>query len=125
MFENFEVISTYSRAQAVEDGILIDVSTIAKEAGILFPVAITSALWHGYVVPSEYDVKTQGQSVEGRLWDTLYLFAIAVRGFRGNQLQYRVGYVVNGQLKTITIKSLVGPGDHMEPVITLMLPNED
>ena len=125
MFDDFEVISAYTRAQAIEDGMLIDVSETAKEASIRFPVAITSALWNGYVVPSEHDVKTQGQSVEGRLWDTLYLFAIAARGFRGNQLQYRVGYVVNGQLKAITVKSLVGPGDHMEPVITLMLLNED
>ena len=27
------IISTYTRAQAIEDGVLIDVSPIAKEAG--------------------------------------------------------------------------------------------
>jgi len=31
-----EVISTYSRAQALEDGVLADVSEMAKEAGIKF-----------------------------------------------------------------------------------------
>ena len=34
-----------SRAQAIEDGVLVDVSDIAKEAGFRYPVALTSALW--------------------------------------------------------------------------------
>lgn len=29
-----DIISTYSRAQAIEDGVLVDVTETAKEAGI-------------------------------------------------------------------------------------------
>ena len=36
-----EVVSGYSRAQAVEDGFLCDISELAKEAGFKFPVAIS------------------------------------------------------------------------------------
>src|SRR3972149_219225 len=36
-------ISVYTRAQALEDGQLVDVSETAKEAGIRFPVALTRA----------------------------------------------------------------------------------
>ena len=36
-----EVISSYSRAQAIEDGVLVDVSSVARAAGIKFPVAMT------------------------------------------------------------------------------------
>ena len=36
-----EVISSYSRAQAIEDGVLVDVSSVAREAGINFPIALT------------------------------------------------------------------------------------
>ena len=40
-----EVISTYSRAQAIEDGVLIDAGSMASEAGFKWPVALTSAVW--------------------------------------------------------------------------------
>ena len=44
-----EVISNYSRAQAIEDGVLVDVSATAKETGIKFPVGMTRTLWDRYV----------------------------------------------------------------------------
>ena len=44
-----EVISSYSRAQAIEDGVLVDVSSVAREAGIKFPVAMTRTVWGKYV----------------------------------------------------------------------------
>ena len=68
-----EVIYAYTREQAIADGVLIDVSKMAKEAGIRFPVAVTSAVWHEYVVPDE-ELKHSGQSEDGRIWDTLWMF---------------------------------------------------
>ena len=47
------VIYAYTREQAISDGVLIDVSKMAKEAGIRFPVVLTSAVWHEYVLPDE------------------------------------------------------------------------
>jgi len=38
-------ISSYSRAQAIEDGVLVDVSALAREAGIRFPVAVTAGVF--------------------------------------------------------------------------------
>jgi hypothetical protein len=35
----------HTRTQAIEDGVLVDVSKTAKEAGFLYPVEITSAAW--------------------------------------------------------------------------------
>ncbi len=40
-----EPISIYTRAQALDDGFLVDVSELAKEAGFRFPVALTRAAW--------------------------------------------------------------------------------
>jgi hypothetical protein len=34
-------IHSYSRAQAIEDGVLSDVSSAAREVGIRYPVALT------------------------------------------------------------------------------------
>jgi len=38
------VIDAYSRAQAIEDGVLVDVSATAREAGLRYPVALTRAV---------------------------------------------------------------------------------
>lgn len=67
-----DVIAGYSRAQALEDGVLIDVSDTAREAGFKFPVAITQAVWDRYIIPSELDAN-YGQDERGRLWDTLWM----------------------------------------------------
>jgi type I site-specific restriction endonuclease len=39
---NFQVIHEYSRAQAIEDGFLIDLTDNALEAGIKWSLAVTS-----------------------------------------------------------------------------------
>ena len=44
------------------------VSKTAREAGIKFPVAVTSAVWHEYVVTPK-ELSSFGQSEDGRLWD--------------------------------------------------------
>ena len=66
-----DVVFTYTRKQAIEDGVLIDITDTAKEMGFKFPVAITSTVWHGYIVPSK-ELKCWGQSVKGRLWDVIF-----------------------------------------------------
>ncbi len=37
-----EVIYAYTRAQALDDGILVDATALAKEAGFKWPVAVTT-----------------------------------------------------------------------------------
>lgn len=44
-----EVIHAYTRAQAIEDGVLVDVSHMACRMGFKFSVAITAAAYHVYV----------------------------------------------------------------------------
>ncbi|MCP4286877.1 MAG: hypothetical protein GY792_20935, partial [Gammaproteobacteria bacterium] len=50
-----EVISTYTRAQAIEDGVLVDAGPTAKEIGFRFPVALTSAVWADCVAWTDSD----------------------------------------------------------------------
>ena len=40
-----EVIYAYTRAQAIADGVLIDVSELSRDAGFRHPVAMTSGAW--------------------------------------------------------------------------------
>ena len=65
------VIFAYTRAQAIEDGILVDVSETAREAGFKIPVAVTRTVWDRIIaLPEGY----RGfQDERGRLWDVLWM----------------------------------------------------
>lgn len=43
------LISVYTRQQAIEDGIFVDVSKVAKQNGFLIPVAITTNLFNSHI----------------------------------------------------------------------------
>jgi len=123
-----EVIYAYTRKQAIADGVLIDVSKMSKEAGIRFPVAVTSAVWHEYVVPDE-ELSNYGQSEDGRLWDILWMFRCNARRNASDIMLFDLYFLMskNGksEQKLVTLKAVCGPGDKGEPVITIMNPDED
>ena len=68
LFEGADLIHAYTRKQALADGVLIDVTTTAKEVGFCFPVAVTAVLWSQYVRVSD---GVEGRDEAGRLWDFL------------------------------------------------------
>jgi hypothetical protein len=120
------VIYSYTRAQAIADGVLIDVTDEAKAHGFKVPVAITDHLFHGYVaVPA--GLETEGQSVTGRLHDLLTLAMIAARTSKGTDRAYfKVAFLMApGRTETVQVIAHIGPGDTPEPVLTLMLPEDD
>ena len=126
------VIHAYTRAQAIEDGTLVDVSETAKEAGFNIPVALTRAVWEDCVAWNDDDNKRQTyQDESGRLWDVLYMLFFAIKSGRSNSdvKLYQLRRVPRGgrghMAREVTLKSHIGPGDDGEPVITIMLPYED
>ena len=48
-----EVIYAYTRKQAIADGVQIDVTKTAQEAGIKFPVFITRGVFDAYIAVPE------------------------------------------------------------------------
>ena len=44
-----EIIYAYTRAQAVADGVQVEVTKVAQEAGIRFPVFLTRTVYDAYV----------------------------------------------------------------------------
>jgi len=118
-------IDIYSRQQAIEDGILVDASEIAKEMGYKFPVAVTSAVWQGLIVPPPE--LEHSQDVQGRLWDTLWMLRHAIKsGKDSSSVEFSVLYEMGPRdRQKVTLKSICGPGDNAEPVITVMFPEED
>jgi hypothetical protein len=126
MNDEEELIFSYTRSQAIADGVLVDVTETAKEAGIKYPTAITSAVFEAYVrVPSG----VEAQDEQGRLWDIVWLLRVVIARHPeadGDTLLYTV-FVRNDNTdpKPVKLKAVVHPGDEGEPVITVMLPNED
>ncbi len=116
---SMELIHSYSRAQAIEDGMLGDFSELGKEAGIVYPVAITSGMV-AVINPSKYSIKS-GQSFEGRLWDVFTMFKFYAKNNKGDTILFKVRIGRKNEI----FKAVVGPGDTSEPVITMMLRNED
>ena len=127
-----EVISTYSRAQAIEDGVLVDAGEMATEVGFRIPVALTAAAWSDCVVWSHADSEHQvHQDQSGRLFDVLYMAHHAIRSSRsgGDRLTFKLYRVPRDGKSTeaaiTTLKLIVGPGDQGEPVVTILLLGED
>jgi hypothetical protein len=126
--ENENIIFIYSRREALEDGIQVDVSKTAKEAGIKFPVFLTRSVFEQFVtVPP--GVTCQDEA--GRLWDVVQMLRYAIR--RGPADMARLPfelYVRNSNEKSPELVQLVaecGPLDFDDPrpAITIMLPDED
>lgn len=130
MWEDAEVIHHYSRADALEDGVLVDVSDMGQEAGFKAPVAVTSAVWSliENIPPSK-----KFQDVQGRLWDVLIMAWSSHKVWMRSQkeepdLPVEKEYALilyHGRRKYATLKWHLGYGDEGEFVITIMLPEED
>ena len=119
-----DVIYQYTRAQAIDDGFLIDVTETAREAGISFPTAMTAAVWEQCVTVPE---KAAWQDEMGRLWDVLTMLRYAIAHSKATQeLAFSVAVQNDARGPSrVELKALCGPGDQGEPVITIMMPDED
>lgn len=139
--DGWEVISTYTRTQALADGTLIDAGQMACEAGWKIPVALTAAVWADCVAWTKEDTdrKRIGQDVEGRLWDVLWMARVAARSHiarcknepdtdpsRCAMVVYRVPRAGHtGDPELVELKIIIDGGDNGEPVATILEPLED
>ncbi len=121
-------IYTYSRAQAIADGLQVEVTKTAQEAGIRFPMFLTRAVYDAYVaVPPGLT----GQDEPGRLWDIVWMTRFAIIRSRPGHNRLPVAlYVRNSDAEPARLVKLVaicGPLDidDPQPAITVMLPDED
>lgn len=125
-----DVVHSYTRAQAIEDGVLVDVTATAREAGFRWPVAVTAAVWSDCIAWNNEDNTDQVyQDQSGRLWDVLFMASYAIRSANRPdlQLQFALQRIPRGgrSADRVTLKLLSGPGDDGEPVITILQLDED
>ena len=127
--ENFfgGVIYAYSRSQAVADGVQVDVTKTAQEAGIKFPMFLTRAVFDNYVaVPPG----VSGQDEAGRLWDLIWMTRFAILRSHGHTDRLPVAlYVRNDNHRAKLVKLIATCSaldmDDPQPALTLMMPDED
>lgn len=126
METDWTIVSSYSRKQALEDGVLIDVTPQAKASGFKLPTAIGDNLYHQYVTPPD-GLEGEGQSFEGRLHDVFEMLkAAAVNRWDGSRVIFEVLFLMEPQvIEKVKILGVVGPGDLGEPVLTICLPEDE
>lgn len=134
MFASSDLISAYTRADAIEDGNLIDVTETAREAGFKVPVALTRAVWVNCVEWSAETARRKAtiQDEAGRLWDVVWMAQLAARAAARSDSPRRLFQVLRVPVegrgvmpRRVVLALHIGPGDAGEPVITIMEPNED
>jgi len=121
-----EVVYQFSRADAISDGTLIDLTANYPEECRLYryPVTCTAAVWS--LVEQAVADRRQCNSANGVVWDILYMSQRGVITRPDDQtVLFKVIITGTGRQRTHTMKAVCYPGDDMEPVITIMLLHED
>jgi hypothetical protein len=126
------LIYAYTRKQAIADGVQVEVTKTAQEAGIKFPVFLTRTVFDAFVtVPPG----VTGQDEAGRLWDIVWMLRFAILRHSTLNPQHSTArlpvalYVRNDNRRPRLIKLIAQCGpldiDDPQPAITVMLPDED
>ncbi len=121
--QDAELVFAYTWEQAIADGVLVDVTGMAKEAGFRYPVSLTSNVWDTFVRVPE---GVEAQDEAGRLWDILTMLRFAIKqGKDGSELLFQLHVRnENERARLVTLKSVCGPDGNGSPCITIMLPDE-
>lgn len=117
-----DVICVYTRAQAIDDGFLVDLTEWASAdkgfiGGFKCPVAVTREVW------ADIERCPAMQDVRGRAHDLLWMASLAAR--RGGSVTLFSVIMQVGRTKKQIYKMVAGPGDAGELVITIMKRDQD
>lgn len=124
-------ISVYTRAQALADGVLVDLTETAKLFGFKIPLACTDTVWRSLDWPVGHKPGL-GQSTAGRVHDALTMARLAANAAaQAGESVVDFDFLlvpVSGEGETphvVKLRLTVSGGDSGEPVLTLMYPGEE
>ena len=112
MFDDFDIIYSYSRKQALSDGVLIDVSDVARKSDFLLPTVVTSNLLNQIDAENQLPV----------------LFAVFHDKwkFRPSEDDMMTTQTLSKTGRVLTVILHIGFGDNeSEKVLTMMLPEDN
>jgi hypothetical protein len=112
LWDGAEYVATYSRADALADGVLVDVTVAARAVGLGLPVAMTAGAHHelGAVDAVQLARVMAALRVAAGLAGDGDRLALELRGRGGTWVR---------------CWAHVGPGDDRRAVMTVMLEGED
>lgn len=123
---DFAPVYSYSRAQAIADGVLIDVTKQAKSVGFIVHTVVTDTLW-GSIIHSD---EATDKDLEVKI--TAFLkrcYAEATLAFIAHPIVKRAYFDYQDPDKPSMaphhIIVAAGPGDSAETVLTIMFPSDD
>jgi len=126
MLAGTEVISIYTRAQAIEDGTLIDLSALAPDVcrqHLKYPIACTAAVWA--IIDRAVKNRNWCNDINGVVHDILWMSRKRAWYFPDyTTANFRVTITGAGRQRLFTLKMVRGPGDDAEHVLTIMLSTE-
>ena len=118
IFGSDDLIFSYTREDALRDGVLVDLSQRARCSGIQYPTACTSTVWARIQAIPEQDRDMREAAEAVRISAVLSAMLEAIRQAQGTD---RVQFTA----LDAALWAQCGPGDTAEPVITVMLQGED
>lgn len=113
-----ELIYSYTRAQALADGVLVDLSKRARACGIQYPTACTAGLWSLVETIPEPDREMREVALTVRISAVLSALLAGIRAARGTERVYF-------RALSAALWAQCGPGDDGKPVITILCDGED
>lgn len=121
----WDLIHAYSRAEAIAEGVLVDVSEVAGDIGWNVSVALTQAVYESCVrVPTG----AVGTEEEDRLRGLLRMVGIAAAAHVLSTGAFSLTVSAKNLERrddAFTLKVVCAPGDDGEPVVTVMFSHED
>ena len=106
-----------------------NISDIAKEAGLLIPVFVTSSIWDNWITPDPKSIE-EGEDEKARATNLinsfLYYMRVHRQSSKSNLIYFPTKFKKDGNEEEVQLMSHLGPleeGDN-RPCITIMTPEE-
>lgn len=117
------------RADAIADGSIIDIGSTAQEAGFLWPLAVTKAVWSQFVQWTEADSEKQIRQTQRErllMLATECAYSVRTRAPEGDRMRFTLECVPRDGKSTVkrpsVLQVVAHAGDDDQPVLTVMIP---
>lgn len=117
------VVAAFSvtRKRLIEEGALVCVPARVDHRSVAFTRAA-----YDLSVAMTPAAERALNTVDGRLWDVLWMLALALSAPHTDTCSFQLYCVTDAPCAVlVTLKAVLGLGDDNEPVATIMLPEED
>ena len=123
MFTNDDLISSYTQTQAIEDGVLHLVPKEISRVYFRYPVILSDSLMT--VIELSLKDKRFMNDYRGVMHDVLFMAQLAAKRGKGESaLKTKVTITGAGPKSVYDLLIVCGPGDDMQPTITIMFPED-